>query len=70
MGTMANSGDPDEMPHKAAFHLGLHCLLGENRSSENFFKIKTCNPSIYTMDLTVSTFMENFIVLKRVNRST
>ena len=24
---LANSADPDEMPHKAAFHLGLHCLL-------------------------------------------
>ena len=22
----ANSVDPDEMPHNAAFHLGLHCL--------------------------------------------
>ena len=21
-----NSADPDEIPHKAAFHLGLHCL--------------------------------------------
>ena len=24
---MANSEDPDEMPHKAAFHQGLHCLI-------------------------------------------
>ena len=23
--SMANSGDPDEMPHMAAFHQGLHC---------------------------------------------
>ena len=23
---LANSADPDEMPHSAAFHLGLHCL--------------------------------------------
>ena len=22
----ANSEDPDEMPHNAAFHLDLHCL--------------------------------------------
>ena len=22
----ANSADPDEMPHYAAFHLGIHCL--------------------------------------------
>ena len=25
-GTFANSKDPDEMQHDAAFHLGLHCL--------------------------------------------
>ena len=34
MGTMANSEDSDEMPHKAAFHPGLHCLLGHNQSTE------------------------------------
>ena len=22
---LANNADPDEMPHYAAFHLGLHC---------------------------------------------
>ena len=27
MGILANSEDPDEMPHNVAFHLGLHCLL-------------------------------------------
>ena len=27
MSTKANSEDPDEMPHNAAFHQGLHCLL-------------------------------------------
>ena len=26
MSTLANSEDPDEMPQKAAFHQGLHCL--------------------------------------------
>ena len=25
MGTFANCEDPDEMPHNAAFHQGLHC---------------------------------------------
>ena len=25
--TLANCEDPDEMPHNAAFHQGLHCLL-------------------------------------------
>ena len=32
MGTLANSVDPDVMPHKAAFHLGLHCLLRQKQS--------------------------------------
>ena len=27
MGTLANSEDPDEMQHNAAFHQGMHCLL-------------------------------------------
>ena len=27
MGTFANSEDPDEMLHNAAYHQGLHCLL-------------------------------------------
>ena len=27
MGHLANSEDPDEMQHHAAFHQGLHCLL-------------------------------------------
>ena len=26
-GSLANSEDPDEMPHKAAFHQCLHCLI-------------------------------------------
>ena len=35
MGTFANSEDPDEMPHSAAFHLGQQCLL--RQSSERIF---------------------------------
>ena len=27
--TRANSEDQDEMPHKTAFHQGLHCLLSQ-----------------------------------------
>ena len=27
MSNLANSEDPDEMQHNAAFHQGLHCLL-------------------------------------------
>ena len=33
-GTFANSDDQDEMLQNAAFHLGLHCLLRQNRTSE------------------------------------
>ena len=63
------------MPHYAAFHQGLHCLLLKtNQPSEKEFfffflggggggeGIITCNPPIYTMDhtdLTVSMFTEN-----------
>ena len=54
MGTLANSEDPDEMPHKAVFHQSLHCLLKQNLSSEReiqyFSKIIACDPSIFTMD--------------------
>ena len=27
MSTFANSEDPDEMPHNATFHQGLHCYF-------------------------------------------
>ena len=50
---MANSEDPDEMPHIVAFHHGLHSLLRQNRSSEKdfiFWEIKTCNSLINTME--------------------
>ena len=30
---LANSEDPDEMRHNAAFHRGLHCLVIQNQSS-------------------------------------
>ena len=36
MGTLVNSEDPDEMPHKAAFHQDLHCFVRLKRSSKNF----------------------------------
>ena len=38
MGTFANGEDPDEMPLNAAFHLGLHCLIIQNQSSETEIK--------------------------------
>ena len=36
MGTFANSEDPDEMQHIAAFRQGLHCLLKQKRSSDKY----------------------------------
>ena len=72
MGTMANSEDPDEMPHKAAFHQGLHCCQDEinfQRMKSVFSGSITCDPSTYTMDnsdFIVSIFMETSIGLKRV----
>ena len=54
MRTLANSEDPDEMPHDAAFHQGLHCLLREKQSSAKeiqfYLEIIMCDPSIYTID--------------------
>ena len=54
MHTLTNSEDSDEMPHNAAFHQGLHCLLRQKRSSEKEIQfnlvILNCHFSIYTMD--------------------
>ena len=54
MNTLANSDDPDEMLHIVAFHQGLHCLLSQNESlvkeKQFYIAIKTCDPSIHTMD--------------------
>ena len=52
--SLANSEDPDEMQHTAAFHQGLHCLLRQNQSSKKdiqyYLVIITCNLSIHTTD--------------------
>ena len=73
MGTLANSEDPDEMQHNAAFHQGLHYLLGFKYSSgteihqnlENSF----CEPLKYAMGssiLIVSICMGKSIRIRRV----
>ena len=53
MRTLANSEDPGEMPHNAAFHQGLHCLLRQKKRSvkqmQFYLEIITCGPSNYTM---------------------
>ena len=54
MHTLANSEDPDEMLHYAAFHQGLHYLPSQKGSLEKeiqfYLEIIACDPSIYTMD--------------------
>ena len=68
MGTLANSEDPDKMPHNGAFHQGLHCLLGQERNII-FLEIINCDPSVYTMDhpdfINVCRLMENSIGANR-----
>ena len=76
MGTMANGEDPDEMPHKAAFHQGLLCLLRQNQSSvtaiRNDFEISTCDHLKFMMDnpnLIVFICKGKSIRIKRVNKT-
>ena len=45
MGTLANSEDPTEMPHNAAFHQGLHYLQRQNQSCmQNKMELGARNP--------------------------
>ena len=43
MRTLANSEDPDEMPHDVAFHQDLHCLLKQKQSSEKKYNTRDYN---------------------------
>ena len=72
--SLANSEDPDEMQHNAAFHQGLHCLLGLKQSSwteiHHNLENSTCDPLKYTMGcpiLIVSICMRKSIRIRRVN---
>ena len=42
--TLTNNEHPDEMPHNAAFHQGLHCLLRQNQCSKKFLRSIFCDP--------------------------
>ena len=50
---MANSEDPDEMQHNAAFNRGLHCLLRLKQPSlteiNHMLENSACDPLKYTM---------------------
>ena len=54
MSTLANSEDPDEMPHNVAISSGSTLLVRQKVSSEKeihfYMEIRACDPSIYTMD--------------------
>ena len=70
---MANSGDPDEMPHHAAFHQSHHCLLRLKQHSctevQLYLEILTCRSLISAMNhpsLIVSKQTEEFISIQRV----
>ena len=74
MGTLANSADPDEMQHGAAFHLGLHSLLRLQQPSgtdkHHNFENSTCDPLKYTMVspiFIVSICMRKSIRIQRFN---
>ena len=73
MGTLANSEDPDEMQHNAAFHQCLHCLLRYIQSSwievYNCLEIITCVTLKCIIDnsiLIVPICMGKFIRIQRV----
>ena len=38
--TVTNSEDPDEMPHDAAFHLGLHCCKSTRLEASPIQRVK------------------------------
>ena len=80
MGTLANSQDPYEMQHNAAFHQGLHCLLRLKQPSGTEIhytcnlETSTCDPLKYTMDspiliVHVSICVEKSIRIQRVKGS-
>ena len=70
---MANSEDPDEMQHHAAFHQGLHCLLRLKQHAwieiHHSLENSSCDPFKYTMGspiLIVSICMGKSIRIQRV----
>ena len=79
MGTLANSADPDEMPHYVALHQGLHCFLWPTSFFTERYRIPymynislqiiACDPSMYTLvqsDFIVCSIMENSIDVEKV----
>ena len=76
MGTLANSEDPNEMQHNAAFHQDLHCLirLKQPSGAEISDNLENCNcdPLKYIMDspiLIVSICMGKSHRIQRVKKN-
>ena len=44
-GSLTNSTDPDEMPHSATFHMGLHCLPKCLFAGFDFVRVDALRPS-------------------------
>ena len=51
---IANSADPDEMPHCVAFHLGLHCLQKYPLTASSLHRVKYSN-QLESFNITVFT---------------
>ena len=73
MSTLANSEDPDEMPHNVAFHQGQHYLIRQKtifkEKIQYYLEIITFDPSINTMNhhrFIVSNQKEEYISTQRV----
>ena len=74
---LANSEDPDEMKHKAAFHQGLHCFLRLKQPSAteiHYLENCACDPLNYTMGspilYCINMYGEIYKVLKEDQLST
>ena len=64
---MANSVDPDEMQHYAAFHQGLHWLVRLKQPSgteiHHNLENSTCAPLKYTMDILIINLRQYIVNL-------
>ena len=72
MGTLANSEDPDEMQHKAAFHQDLDCLLRLKQPSgteiHNYLETSSFDPLKYKIGNPIYTYC--IIMCGKIYRNT
>ena len=48
---LENSADPDEMLHRAAFHLGRHCLQNTRSGQHDYILFQARNPTYVFIQL-------------------